>query len=210
MKRWKLAAIAGGGAALVGAVALAVWIIITITTVGPSTFNTGVATGASSLALRDNTCVTAKTRDIWPVMTGAQPGALVSGEVCACNDAGGSPLIFAITSTNTNAVLSAGLVARVTVTGIVAGSSPPACQSPSLNTDGSRVASVTQDELYFGPLAGLKAGDPLAGRQTGDQALDGGGFCERVCVTVALPLAAGAELSSLNNDTDVLFHHQQQ
>lgn len=205
MSRRKGLAAAALAAALIGGVALAAWIVITVSTLGPSTFNTASVVGASDLALRDETCTTGKNSDIWPAMLDATPGTRVEGVSCACND-GSEDLVYAITSTNTSAPLAAALVTRVTSAG--PGTSTT-CEFPTLNLDGTP-ATVTQEEVYYGPLADLAAGDPAEGVQAGDRTLTAKltpGACEKLCVSVVLPDTAGPEIASLANDTDVLFTH---
>ena len=210
MRFWKVLAVAGGLAGLAGGVALGAWIVLSITTVGPSTFNTGTAIGASDLRCANEACTSGKNSNIWPAMLNATPGTRAEGVECLCND-GTTPLVYAIRSANTNPTLAAGLVARVTSTGAVNGTGAE-CQFPTLNLDGTR-AVVSQAEVYFGPLTGLAAGDPEVGVQAGDRTLTAkltAAACEKLCFSVVLPESAGAELAALANNTDVLFHHHGQ
>ena len=210
MRIWKVLAAVGGLAGVIGGVALAAWIVLTVSTVGPSTFNTGTAIGASDLRCADATCTSGKTANIWPAMLNATPGTRAEGVQCLCND-GATSLVYAIRSANTNPTLAAGLVARVTSTGAVNGTGA-VCQFPTLNLDGTR-AAVSQAEVYFGPLSGLQAGDPAVGVQAGDRTLTAkftASTCEKLCFSVVLPGSAGAELASLANNTDILVHHHGQ
>jgi hypothetical protein len=203
---WKIAAVMAAVVALAGGAVLA-WHIITISTVGPSSFSTAGVVGASDLALRDPTCTSGKMANVWTAVTEASPGTRAEGVECACND-GATSLIYALTSTNTESTLSGALVARVTSAGPGTGTT---CTFPTLNLDGTKAATA-QEEIYFGPLAGLMAGDPAEGQQAGDRVLTAkgtGGACEKLCFSVVLPTTAGAETAALTNSTDVLFHHQQ-
>jgi len=212
-------ALGAAGAALVAGVALAAWVVITMTSVGPSTFGTSqVQNGvvgayvprlATDCGGGTAPALTPLTANIWTARPAASPGDVSTGKFCLINDSP-TPVVgitYALTSTNTSAILSAGLVARVVSCGY--GETTVCSQTDSLNADGSaKTLSGDDVSIYMGPLSTLLTGNPAQGAQAGDRAL---GKTNSPCtttacarelmqITVVLPTAADSSLAGLTND----------
>jgi len=190
--RHKLVSIPAALLALTGGVALAAWVIITMTPLGPSAMSTATLETHVVNAFNVSDCTTPVTTVPGITLSGAGPGTVVQGQVCLQN--GRTPAGsqgFTLSPQNTNATLAAGLIARVTTTGTFASPSlGTSCTLPSLSPDGVTALGVDA-QMYMGPLSGITS--PL---QTLTTTLNR----QRICITVVLPTNASTSLAGLSNN----------
>ncbi len=194
--KWILVALMaiGGLAALLGAASQAIW--TDSDAVGGNDF----ATGSISLT-------TAPTSAIWTPVTDQVPGDRASGFLTVTN-AGTAELRYAVSGSNTDATLSAGMNVRIGEEGITAG-----CEFPYHNTDGTLVTLTDDTPLFAGTLdTALLIGNSAQGDDAtpggGDRTLTAGAN-EVLCFSVVLPLSAANSLQSLSNTTTFTFDSEQ-
>ena len=194
--KWILVALIaiGGLAALLGAASQAIWTDSDV--VGGNDF----ATGSISLT-------TSPTSAIWTAVTDQVPGDTATGFLTVTN-AGTAALRYAVSGSNTDASLSAGMNVRIGEEGITAG-----CEFPYHNTDGTLVTLTDDTPLFAGTLdtallIGNSAQGPDAAPGGGDRTLTAGSN-EVLCFSVVLPLSAANGLQSLSNTTTFTFDSEQ-
>jgi len=201
-------------AALTVGVALALWLVIGIHNITPSTFNTSQSQTGSVVAYQIGAPTPCEgitvpmTANIWPAQTAADQGTVAVGRFCLSNDSP-APVVnvtYALTSTNTN-VLAAGLTARVVSCGYFT-TTMPVCPASILNADGTAIALTGDDvQAYLGPLQGLAVGNPAQGSQAGDRPMNKTTQGrELIMVSVVLPTSAPISLSGLSNDFSLSIH----
>ncbi len=183
----------GGLAALLGAASQAIW--TDTDAVGTNDF----ATGSVSLA-------TTPTSTIWPAETAAAPGTIATGQLTVTND-GTLDLRYAVTGSNTDATLAAGMNLRIGLEGPDGGT---VCEFPYHNADGTDVV-LTNDVEQFTGLLNVAAlmGDTTPGDQAGDRTLTTASPTEELCFSVVLPDTAANSLQSLTNVTTFTFESEQ-
>ena len=184
----------GGLAALLGAASQAIWTDSDV--VGGNDF----ATGSISLT-------TSPTSAIWTAVTDQVPGDTATGFLTVTN-AGTAALRYAVSGSNTDASLSAGMKVRIGEEGITAG-----CEFPYHNTDGTLVTLTDDTPLFAGTLdTALLIGNSAPGNDLtpggGDRTLTAGAN-EVLCFSVVLPLSAANGLQSLSNTTTFTFDSEQ-
>ena len=184
----------GGLAALLGAASQAIW--TDSDAVGGNDF----ATGSISLT-------TSPTSAIWTAVTDQVPGDRATGFLTVTN-AGTAELRYAVSGSNTDATLSAGMNVRIGEEGITAG-----CEFPYHNTDGTLVTLTDDTPLFAGTLdTALLIGNATQGQDAtpggGDRTLAAAAN-EVLCFSVVLPLSAANSLQSLTNVTTFTFESEQ-
>ncbi len=195
--KWMLVALMaiGGLAALLGAASQAIW--TDSDAVGGNDFDTG------SISL-----TTAPISAIWTPVTDQVPGDRASGFLTVTN-AGTAELRYAVSGSNTDATLSAGMNVRIGEEGITAG-----CEFPYHNTDGTLTTLTDDTPLFAGTLdTALLIGNAAQGQDAtpggGDRTLTVPAGSEVLCFSVVLPLSAANSLQSLSNTTTFTFDSEQ-
>jgi len=202
--RKRVVALGAAGAALAAiSIGLAVWLVVMVLNVGPSSFTTAPAT-SGAIAARTNNCTANASVVFQPVLL-AQAGDN-SGTATICLQNTTSPAIdetYSLSATNTNATLAAQIKVRITLAGAGAASLATAaaqtCTLPSLDVDGTTLLG-SQTQIYLGTLAALAVGDPALGPQTGDRSLPALNAYEKLCFTEVLPASTGASFANLSNN----------
>ncbi len=194
--KWILVALMaiGGLAALLGAASQAIF--TDTDAVGTNDF----ATGSVSLT-------TSPTSAIWSPETAAAPGTIATGSLTVTND-GTLELRYAVSGSNTDATLAAGMNVRIGEEGITAG-----CEFPYHNSDGTLITLTDDTPLFAGTLdTALLIGNAAQGQD----ATPGGGdrtlaslANEVLCFSVVLPDGAANSLQSLSNTTTFTFDSEQ-
>ncbi len=181
----------GGLAALLGAASQAIW--TDTDAIGPNDF----ATGSVSLT-------TDKVDTIWADETAAAPGTIATGQLTVTN-AGTLELRYAVTGSNTDATLAAGMNLRIGEEGTTAG-----CEFPYHLADGTLV-TLTDDTPLFAGLLDVAAliGNTTAGNDAGDRTLTIASPTEELCFSVVLPDNAANSLQALTNVTTFTFESEQ-
>lgn len=118
-------------------------------------------------------------------------------------NAGSLALRYAVTGSNTDATLSAGMNLRI---GLRGGAS---CDFPYHNTDGT-TTSLTDDTQLFGGAMNTAAliGSTAQGAPAGDRPL-AAAASEVLCFGVVLPLSAGNPLQGLSNTATYTWESEQ-
>jgi hypothetical protein len=130
-------------------------------------------------------------------LTGMLPGDRVTRELTVTNS-GTLPLRYAVTSTATDAVLSARLDMSVKV-GV------SHCTDAGFAADGT----VLYGPGDAGSVAGLPIiGDVSTGQQAGDRTVDPGA-AQRLCVQVVLPVTADNSFKAMTTTASLDFHSEQ-
>lgn len=159
--------------------------------VGSNTFNTGTVS-----------LTTSPTSAIWTAVTAGAPGDRATGALTVSN-AGTLELRYAVTGSNTNATLAAGMNLRI---GLRGGGS---CDFPYHNTDGTTTTLTDDTQLFAGALStAALIGSNAQGAQAGDRTL-AAGASEVLCFAVVLPTSAGNSLQGLSNTTTFTFDSEQ-
>ena len=185
-----------GTIAIVGAMtamlSLSVLAVFTDTdSVGTNDF----ATGSVSLT-------TSPTATIWTAVSNALPGDKGTGSLTVTN-AGTLSLRYAVSGSNTDAVLSAAMNVRI---GLQVGGS---CDFPYHNNDGTTIAMTDDTELFAGALdTALLMGDATQGNDAGDRTL-ASSATEDLCFAVVLPDTATNTVNGLSNTTTFTFDSEQ-
>lgn len=122
------------------------------------------------------------------------PGDQVTAELSLANDGSGE-LRYAMTSSVTESVLSAGLSARVK-TGL------STCDSANMDDDTAGTV------LFDGTLDGTSFGDPTQGAHSGDRTL-AAGASENLCFRALLPTSADNTLQGLSTTATFTFQSEQ-
>ena len=194
--KWILVALIaiGGLAALLGAASQAIW--TDSDAVGGNDF----ATGSISLT-------TSPTTAIWTAVIDQVPGDRATGSLTVTN-AGTAELRYAVSGSNTDATLSAGMNVRTGEEGVTAG-----CEFPYHNPDGTLTALTDDTPLFAGTLdTALLIGNSAQGQDAapggGDRTLTAGAN-EVLCFSVVLPLSAANSLQSSSNTTTFTFDSEQ-
>ncbi len=183
----------GGLAALIGAASQAIW--TDTDAVGPNDF----ATGSVSLT-------TSPIDTIWADETAAAPGTIATGQLTVTN-AGTLELRYAVTGSNTDATLAAGMNLRIGLEGPDAGT---VCEFPYHNADGTDVVLSDDVEQFTGLLnVAALMGDTTPGNQAGDRTLTIASPTEELCFSVVLPDTAANSLQSLTNVSTFTFESEQ-
>ena len=183
----------GGLAALLGAASQAIW--TDTDPVGSNSFGTG-----------DVNLTAADTPSpMWNV-TAAAPGDIATGQITVTN-AGTLELRYAITGSNTDATLAAGMNLRI---GLEGPDAATVCEFPYHNADGTDVV-ITDDVEQFTGLLNVAAlmGSTNPGPDAGDRTLTVPAGSEVLCFSVVLPLSAANALQSLSNTTTFTFDSEQ-
>lgn len=179
----------GGLAALLVAASLAIW--AEADAVGSNDF----ATGSVNLT-------TLPTSAIWTAVSDAAPGDTATGSLTVTNG-GTLELRYAVTGSNTDATLAAGMNLRI---GLKGGAG---CDFPYHNTDGTTTALTDDTELFAGALdTAALIGNNARGAQAGDRTL-AAAATEDLCFAVVLPLSAANSLQSLSTTTTFTFDSEQ-
>ncbi len=178
----------GGLAALLGAASQAIW--TDTDPVGGHSFGTG----SVSLTAADT------PSPMWNV-TAAAPGTIETGEILVTN-AGTLELRYAVTGSNTDATLAAGMNLRI---GLKVG----ACDFPYHTSAGADTGLTDDTELFTGLLnVAALMGDTTPGNDAGDRTL-AAAATEDLCFSVVLPNSAANSLQSLTNVTTFTFESEQ-
>lgn len=127
-------------------------------------------------------------------LSGMFPGDSVTAELAVSNDGDGE-LRYAMSSSVTEAVLSAGLSAKVK-------SGVTTCTSANMDDD------LVGTELFDATLDSIAFGDSSQGAQSGDRTL-AAGASENLCFKVLLPTAAGNALQGLTTTATLTFDAEQ-
>lgn len=192
-----LAAMALGIAtALLGAASQAVW--TDSDAVGGNEF----ATGSVSLT-------TDKATAIWVAVSAAAPGTIATGPLTVTNN-GTLELRYAVSGSNTDTTLAAGINLRIGLEGPDAGTD---CEFPYHNSDGTTTTLADDTQLFAGTLdtaaligSSAQGQDPTPGG--GDRVL-ADGASEVLCFSVVLPDSAANTLQSRTNTTTFTFDSEQ-
>ncbi len=159
--------------------------------VGSNTF----ATGTVSLT-------TSPTSAVWTAVSDAVPGDTATGSLTVTN-AGSLQLRYAVSGSNTDATLSAGMNLRI---GLQAGGS---CDFPYHNADGTTTTLTDDTQLFAGALdTAALIGSNAQGADAGDRTLAAAAN-EVLCFAVVLPDTAGNTLQGLTNTTTFTFDSEQ-
>lgn len=178
--------------ALGAAAALAAWFVVQIINVPGNDFGTGTPVSSNYSVI--------PTSAVWPAVTAAEPGTGTFGKLSVGRSSSGIGNRFAVTSAHTDAVLAAGLRARVSQLAVNG-----SC-TQTLNLDGTSGALQADEvELYNGTLAAVAVGDPTLGAQAGDIVHNVPGT-KYLCFSVMLPSDAPASLAGLTNATTITVH----
>jgi hypothetical protein len=159
--------------------------------VGGNVFNTGTVI-----------LTTSPTSAVWASVTTGSPGDRATGFLTATN--GGSlALRYAISGSNTNGTLAAGMNLRIALR---VGAS---CDFPYHNTDGTNTTLTDDTQLYSGLLStAVLVGSNAQGNQAGDRPL-AAAASEVLCFAVVLPTTAANALQGLNNTATFTFDSEQ-
>jgi spore coat-associated protein N len=159
--------------------------------VAGNTFNTG------TVSLTTN-----PISAIWTAVTAGVPGDRAAGALTVTND-GTLELRYAVTGSNTNATLAAGMNLRI---GLQGGGS---CDFPYHNTDGT-TTTLTDDTELIATTWDTTAliGDPAQGSDTGDRTLAASAN-EVLCFAVVLPDSAPDTLEGQSNTATFTFDSEQ-
>ena len=178
----------GGLAALLGVASQAIW--TDTDPVGGHAFGTG----SVSLTAADT------PTPMWNV-TAAAPGTIDTGEILVTN-AGTLELRYAVTGSNTDATLAAGINLRI---GLKVG----ACDFPYHTSAGADTALTDDTELFTGTLnTAVLMGSTTPGPDAGDRVL-ASLATETLCFSVVLPDGASNTLQSLSTVTTFTFESEQ-
>ena len=179
----------GGLAALLGTASQAIW--TDSDAVGTNSFSTG------SVSL-----TTSPTSAVWTAVTDAAPADKATGSLTVTN-AGTMSLRYAVTGSNTDATLAAGINVRIA---LKAGAG---CDFPYHNDDGT-TTTLTDDVQLFAGLLSVAAliGSNAQGADPGDRTL-AASATEDLCFAVVLPTSASNTLQSLSNTTTFTFDSEQ-
>ncbi len=179
----------GGLAALLGTASQAIW--TDSDAVGTNSFSTG------SVSL-----TTSPTSAVWTAVTDAAPADKATGSLTVTN-AGTMSLRYAVTGSNTDATLAAGVNVRIA---LKAGAG---CDFPYHNDDGT-TTTLTDDVQLFAGLLNVAAliGSNAQGADPGDRTL-AASATEDLCFAVVLPTSASNTLQSLSNTTTFTFDSEQ-
>ena len=159
--------------------------------IGSNTFNAGTVI-----------LTTSPTSAIWTAVTNAAPGDTATGTLTVTN-AGTLSLRYAVTGSNTDATLAAGMNLRI---GLKVGAG---CDFPYHNADGTTTALTDDTQLFAGTLdTAALIGSTAQGNQAGDRTL-AASATEDLCFAVVLPDTAGNPLQGLNNTTTFTFESEQ-
>ena len=196
--KWILAALIaiGGLTALLGAASQAIW--TDTDTVGGNQFDGGTVS-----------LTTSPTSAVWTAVTAAAPGKVATGQLTVTN-AGTLDLRYAVSGTNTDATLAAGMNVRIGKEGPDAGT---VCEFPYHNTDGTTTTLLDDTPLFAGTLGtALLIGNATQGQDAtpggGDRSLTAGAN-EVLCFSAVLPLTAANSLQGLSNTASFIFDSEQ-
>ena len=182
----------GGLAALLGAASQAIW--TDTDPVGSNSFGTG----SVSLTAADT------PSPMWNV-TAAAPGDIATGQITVTND-GSLELRYAVTGSNTDATLAAGMNLRIGLEGPDGGTG---CEFPYHNADGTTTTITDDTQLIATTLdTAVLVGSNIQGNDSGDRTLAAAAF-EELCFSVVLPDTAANGLQSLTNVTTFTFDSEQ-
>jgi len=177
----------GGLAALLGAASQAIW--TDTDPVGGHTFGTG-----SVILTAGDT-----PSPMWNV-SAAAPGTIETGEILVTN-AGTLELRYAVTGSNTDATLAAGINLRI---GLKVGT----CD-PYHNSDGTLIGLVDDVQTFAGTLdTAVLMGSTTPGNDGGDRTL-AAAATETLCFSVVLPDSAANSLQALSTVTTFTFESEQ-
>ncbi len=180
----------GGLAAVLGTASQAIW--ADTDAVNGNDF----ATGSVSLT-------TSPTSAIWTAVSDAAPGDVSgTGSLTVTND-GSMELRYAVTGSNTDATLAAGMNLRI---GLKGGAG---CDFPYHNADGTTTTLTDDTQLFTGTLdTAALIGSTAQGDQAGDRTR-AASATEDLCFAVVLPDTASNTLQSLSNTTTFTFDSEQ-
>ena len=188
------------------------WILIALMAVGGLAALLGVASqaiftdtdavGTNDFATGSISLTTSPTSAIWTAVTDAVPGDTATGSLTVTN-AGTVQLRYAVSGSNTDATLAAGMNVRI---GLKGGAG---CDFPYHNADGTTTTLTDDTELFAGALdTAALIGSSAQGADTGDRTL-AASATEDLCFGVVLPLGGGDTLQSLTNTTTFTFDSEQ-
>ena len=178
----------GGLAALLGAASQAIW--TDSDPVGGHTFGTGsvILTAADT------------PTPMWNV-TAAAPGTIETGEILVTNG-GTLELRYAVTGSNTDATLAAGINLRI---GLKVGAG---CD-PYHNSDGTLIGVVDDVQTFAGTLdSAVLMGSTAPGPNGGDRTL-AASATETLCFSVVLPDGAANGLQAKSTVSTFTFESEQ-
>ena len=179
-------------ALFVGMISVTVLALFTDTDpVGSNSFNTGTVI-----------LTTSPTSAIWTAVSDAAPGDTATGTLTVTNG-GTLSLRYAVTGSNTDATLAAGMNLRI---GLKGGAG---CDFPYHNADGTTTTLTDDTQLFAGTLnTAALIGSTAQGNQAGDRTL-AASATEDLCFAVVLPLSASNTLQGLSNTTTFTFESEQ-
>ena len=158
--------------------------------------------GSNDFATGSVSLTTSPTSTIWTAVTDAVPGDKATGTLTVTN-AGTLELRYAVSGSNTDATLSAGMNVRI---GLQAGGS---CDFPYHNNDGTTTTLTDDTELAAVALdTAALIGSSAQGADTGDRTLAASNN-EVLCFAVVLPDTAGNSVQGLSNTTTFTFDSEQ-
>ncbi len=158
--------------------------------------------GTNDFATGSVLLTTAPTSTIWTAVTAAVPGDKATGTLTVTNG-GTLQFRYAVSGSNTDATLSAGMNIRI---GLQAGGS---CDFPYHNNDGTTTTLTDDTELFAGALdTAALIGSSVQGADAGDRTLAASAN-EVLCFAVVLPDTAGNTVQGLSNTTTFTFDSEQ-
>lgn len=159
--------------------------------VGGNTFDTGTIDISTSPASA-----------IWTAVTAGLPGDRATGSLTVTN-AGSGDLRYAVTGSNTSAVLAGAMNLRIAL------QNGGACDFPYHNTDGTTTLLTDDTQLFASLLsASTLIGSNTQGAQAGDRPLSASAS-EVLCFAVVLPLSTGNASQGLSNTATFTFDAEQ-
>ena len=173
-----------------------------IATVSTALFTDSVPVGSNTFNTGTVDLTTSPTSAIWTAVTTGAPGDRATGTLAVTN-AGSLELRYAVTGSNTNATLAAGMNLRI---GLRGGAS---CDFPYHNTDGTTTTLTDDTQLFAGAEStAALIGSTTQGAQAGDRTL-AASATENLCFAVVLPTTAANSLQGLNNTATFTFDAEQ-
>jgi len=165
-------------------------------------FTDSDAVGTNSFATGSLSLTTSPTSTIWTAVTAAVPGDKATGTLTVTN-AGTLSLRYAVSGTNTDATLSAGMNLRI---GLKGGAG---CDFPYHNDNGTTTSLTDDTQLYAGLLnVALLMGSSAQGDDAGDRTL-AASATDDLCFAVVLPDTATNSVAGLSNTTTFTFDSEQ-
>ena len=162
--------------------------------------------GTNSFATGTLSLTTSPTSTVWTAVTDGAPGDKATGTLTVTN-AGSLALRYAVSGSNTDATLSAGMNLRIGLQ--VSGS----CDFPYHNNDGTTTSLTNDTELV---ATALDTAALIGSSAQGQDATPGGGdrtlaasANEVLCFAVVLPDTAGNSVQGLSNTTTFTFDSEQ-